>query len=131
MKNPLRINSALLESARQEGSVKKRSIPNQIEYWAELGRAVERVLEPGDVYAVTQGFKKITVEPVFPLAVNPDTVFASIEKSRKKGSLAKQVTSAPVYYESSPGRPGLIDRVNSATGERHTGSFLGGKFVPA
>ena len=131
MKNPLRLNSTLLESARIEASVQKRSIPNQIEYWAELGRAVERVLEPADVYAVTQGVKKITLEPVFPEAVNPERVFASIEKNRKKGSLSKQVTSVQIYYESSSTRPGLIDRVDSVTGERKAGRFLNGTFVPA
>ena len=131
MKSPLRLNSALIVAAQKVGSIQKRSVPNQIEYWAELGRAIEHLLEPNDIYAITQGFKKITIEAIASKPVNPDDVFASIENSRKNGVLAEKVTSAGVYYESSQSRPGLLDRINSSTGERQTGRFRNGKFIPA
>ncbi len=130
MKSPLRLNSALILAARKVGSMQKRSVPNQIEYWAELGRAVEHLLEPDDIYAIAQGLKKITVEAVASEALNPEEVFTSIENSRKNGALAKKTTSAQIYYETSLNRPGLLDRVNSTTGERQTGRFRNGKFIP-
>jgi hypothetical protein len=131
MKSPLRLNSALIVAAQKVGAIQKRSVPNQIEYWAELGRAVERLLEPGDVYAITQGLKKITVEPMASQSLNPEEVFASLEHSRKNGSLAGNTTKAGLYYETSLSCPGFLDRVNTSTGERQTGRFRGGKFIPA
>ena len=92
---------------------------------------MERILDPADVYAVTQGFKKITVESVATEALNPDEVFAAVEKSRSNGTLAEKITKAGCYYEVSRERPGMLDRVNTETGERQTGHFYNGKFIPA
>lgn len=125
---PVRLDSTLLEAARREGSIRKRTAPKQIELWAELGKAVEILVDLADVYAVIQGFKKIKVETIESIAVNPDDVFISLEENRKSGELAKNVTSSTVYFEASQKIPGLIDRVNSATGKRQTGQFHNGEF---
>ena len=128
MANPMRLSKALVEAAERESVIQKRSIPKQIEFWAELGKAVEGVMNPTDVVAATQGFKKIKVEPADSMAVKPRDVFDSIESSRRKGTLAAEVTSAAIYYEASLSRPGLLDRVNVSTGERQTGQFHNGVF---
>lgn len=125
---PVRLDSTLLEAARREGSIRKRTAPKQIELWAELGKAVEISVDLADVYAVIQGFKRIKVETIESIAVNPDDVFISLEENRKSGELAKNVTSSTVYFEASQKIPGLIDRVNSATGKRQTGQFHNGEF---
>ena len=62
------------------------------------------------------------------MAVDPRDVFDSIESIRRRGALGEEVTSAAVDYETSLSRPGLLDRVNSATGERQTGQFHNGVF---
>jgi hypothetical protein len=62
------------------------------------------------------------------MAVDSRDVFDSLETIRESGSLAEKVTSAAVYYEASLSRPGLLDRVNSRTGERQTGQFHKGVF---
>lgn len=126
--SPVRLDSTLIEAARREGSIRKRTAPKQIELWAELGKAVEILVDLADVYAVIQGFKKIKVETIESTTVNPDDVFNSLEESRKSGELAKNVTSSPVYFEASQKIPGLIDRVNSASGKRQTGQFHNGEF---
>jgi hypothetical protein len=124
----MRLNPDLVAAAEKVGAIQKRSIPKQIEYWAELGKAVERTIDISDVYAIIQGIKKVQVEPVASLAVPPGDVFDDLEKGRKNGRLAEKVTSANVYYEASLTRPGLLDRVNAATGVRQTGQFHNGKF---
>ena len=126
--SPIRLDSKLLEAARREGSINKRTAPKQIEFWAELGKAVELVVDFADIYAVIQGFKKIKVESVESKAVDPADIFNSLEESRKSGELAKSVTPSAVYFEASQKMPGLIDRVNSSTGERQTGRFHNGEF---
>jgi hypothetical protein len=128
MASPLRLSTALVEAAEKEGAVQKRSAPKQIEFWAELGKAVDGVIDSADVVAVIQGLRKIKVEPVKSMAVDSRDVFDSLETIRESGGLAEKVTSAAVYYEASLSRPGLLDRVSSRTGERQTGQFHKGVF---
>jgi hypothetical protein len=128
MASPLRLSAALVEAAEKEGAVQKRSAPKQIEFWAELGKAVDGVIDAADVVAVIQGLRKIKVEPVKSMAVDSRDVFDSLETIRESGGLAEKVTSAAVYYEASLSRPGLLDRVSSRTGERQTGQFHKGVF---
>jgi len=126
--SPIRLDPALIAAAKREGSINKRSAPKQIEFWAELGKAVELVMDRNDVFAVIQGLKKIKVESVKSVAADPTDVFNSLEESRKSGELAKKVTSSAVYFEASQRKPGLLDRVHSATGKRQTGRFYNGEF---
>jgi len=128
MASPLRLSTALVEAAEKEGALQKRSAPKQIEFWAELGKAVDGVIDSADVVAVIQGLRKIKVEPVKSMAVDSRDVFDSLETIRESGGLAEKVTSAAVYYEASLSRPGLLDRVSSRTGERQTGQFYKGVF---
>ena len=128
MTSPIRLNSALVAAAEKEGTIQKRSVPKQIEFWAELGKAVARVMDLSDVFAIIQGLKKVKVEPVTSVAVDPRDVFNSLENKRKSGNLAEKVTSSAVYYEASLSQQGLLDRVNSYTGERETGQFHNGEF---
>ena len=128
MASPLRLSAALVDAAEKEGALQKRSAPKQIEFWAELGKAVDGVIDSADVVAVIQGLRKIKVEPVKSMAVDSRDVIDSLETIRESGGLAEKVTSAAVYYEASLSRPGLLDRVNSRTGERQTGQFQKGVF---
>ena len=126
--SPLRLDSTLVAAAKREGSIKKRSAPKQIEFWAELGKAVEQVLDYNDVFAVIQGLKRIKVESVISKVVDPATIFNSLEESRTSKELAGKTTSAAVYFEASRRQPGLLDKVNTVTGERQTGRFCNGEF---
>lgn len=128
MANPVRLSPKLVEAAERESLIQKRSVPKQIEFWAALGKAVQDVIAYSDIIAVTQGLKKIVVEPVEAPTASPSDVFADLKKRRKSGVLVKNVTRVAVYYETSRTRPGMIDRVNSVTGERRTGRFRNGKF---
>ena len=128
MTTPLRLNPDLVAAAERAAMIQKRSVPKQIEFWATLGKALENVLEYSDIFAVLQGLKKISVEPVPTAAVQTDDVFSALEKARDEGALSRNVTGADVYYEASPTHQGLIDQVNSATGERLTGQFSKGEF---
>ncbi len=125
----LRIDAALISAAERSGSIYKRTAPKQIEYWAELGRSIEHVVRIEDVVAISRGIKKIIVESVTSTNVDPGDVFNDLETGRASGDLAKEVSSAAVYYEASLSRPGLIDKVNAVTGKRQTGHFHNGEFV--
>lgn len=124
--SPIRLNPSLIKAAEREGMVQKRSTPKQIEFWADLGRAVERVIDLSDVFAILQGLKRLKLENVESVAVDPDEVFVDL---RNRSRLTEEVTAAAVFFEASAQHPGLIDRVDSVTGERWSGQFRNGKFV--
>ena len=126
--SPLRLDSTLVAAAKREGAINKRSAPKQIEFWAELGKAVEHVLSYDDIFAVIQGLKTIKVESVTSPAVDPEDIFKAFDDSRNSQKLGDKVTSAGVYFEASRSRPGLLDKVNTVTGERQTGRFCNGAF---
>ncbi|RJQ68238.1 MAG: hypothetical protein C4519_23575 [Desulfobacteraceae bacterium] len=129
MANPLRLNPDLIEAAERASLVQKRSVPKQIEFWATLGQALENVIDYADIFAILQGLKKVSIEPVTPAPVDPEHVFSDLEKSRSKGDLAEKIAPGRVYYEASRSRPGLLDRVDNGSGERRTGQFRNGEFV--
>ncbi len=128
MTSPMRLSAKLVEAAEKESKIRSRSVPKQIEYWAGLGKAVESVIDQADVFAVVQGLKRLAVEPIASVTVDPGDVFQSLEESREQGNLTGRVTSAPIYYETSQSHPGLLDQVNAVTGERKTGQFRNGTF---
>ena len=125
---PLRLDDDLVSAAAHVGSIQKRTTRKQIEFWAELGKAVEPLLDITDVYAIIQGLKKINVEPVTSTPVASNDIFNSLENSRKSETFLKKVAPTPFYYEASLNRPGLLDRVDAATGKRQTGQFYNGEF---
>jgi hypothetical protein len=127
MASPMRLDNVLVQEAETVAERNKRSVPKQIEYWAELGRAVERVLNPTDVLAVTQGLAEIQLIVPKSARVAPDDVFAALEHDRAHSQLAPKVTRAALYYEASTAKPGLLDRVQP-NGQRDMGRFVDGEF---
>ena len=127
----LRIDKDLALQAEREARIQNRSKAKQLEYWARIGKAVSSKLNIADVFAVSQGIKMIKLEvspSVQSILVNSDAVFNDLENDRDRGVLANKVTSAKVYYEASVERPGYLDRVDSVTNKRQTGSFENGQF---
>ena len=127
--SPIRLNSSLMAAAEREALFQKRSIPKQIEYWADLGRAVEHAVDLADVLAVLQGLKRLKLENVESPAVDPEEVFNDLQNQIEQGRISDLLTTAPFYFESSKSRPGLLDRVDTATGSRQTGQFKNGEFI--
>ena len=128
---PLRIDQDLALQAEREAKIQNRSKTKQLEYWAKLGKAVSSKLTITDAFAVSQGIKTIKLEvtpPVQSIPIDSDAIFNDLETDRVKGLLAKNVTSAKIYYEASVEHPGYLDRVNSITKKRQTGSFEQGEF---
>lgn len=124
----IRLNTDLIFQAQSAAAVQCRSIPNQVEYWANLGRIISSVIGIEDAFAILQGLKDLRVEPTQTISIDSDIVFNNLEADRAKGFVDKPITSAPFYFEVSQKMPGLLDRVNSQTGERKTGKFVTGKF---
>ena len=127
----LRIDQNLVFQAEREARIQNRSKTKQLEYWAKLGKAISSKLNIEDVFAVSQGIKTIRLETTTSskmIPIDSDVIFNDLENDRIKGLLAEKVTSAKIYYEASVEHSGYLDRVNSITKERQTGSFENGEF---
>ena len=127
----LRIDQDLAFQAEREARIQNRSKTKQLEYWAKLGKAISSKLNITDAFAVSQGIKTIKLEitpSVQSIPIDSDVIFNDLENNRTKGLLAKNVTSARIYYEASVEHPGYLDRVNSVNREKQTGSFEHGEF---
>ena len=127
-KSAVRLDPDLVYEAETEALIHKRTIPKQIEYWAEIGRKVSNLLNPAELLAVTQGIARLEVKEPVSYVLNPDAIFSRVEEERASGNLAGRVTGASVSYEADPGNPGVLIRIN-ADGSRDAGHFKNGKFI--
>jgi hypothetical protein len=130
MSIPIRLDNYLVHEAEIEGVVQKRTAPKQIEYWAEVGKAVAQFIPSNDLLALVQGFVEVEVKvnKLPSVTVSSSKVFDILEHDRENKSLNNKVTRASIWYEASVSQQGLLDRVQ-ADGTREKGHFQNGKFL--
>lgn len=126
--SPLRLDHKLVAAATAMGSLFKRTTPRQIEYWAELGRAVERELDAETVIALREGLAQLKVEPIQSAPIAADEVFANLDAMRGSGALSASVSSAKLRYQASITAPGLLEQLHP-DGKRVLGRFANGQFI--
>jgi hypothetical protein len=129
MTTALRLSDDLVREAEIEALIHKRSSPKQIEYWAQIGKVVARSASSSELLALLQGFAIVEVNALPTEPLDPDDVFAFVERSRTEGVLSAAVSDASVRYEASRTQPGLLDKV-SPGGVREAGHFKDGEFTP-
>lgn len=127
MTTPVRLEDALVRHAAAEGQINRRSTPKQIELWADIGRAVAGEVSAEDLIAITQGIRKVRVEPVTPEPLSTDELWAEVEQSRASGELSNSLARERTVYQASPSRPGYLEAI-FADGTRVTGQFRNGRF---
>ena len=107
MSSPLRINDDLFQEAEAEGSLLNRSTAKQVEFWAKLGKRVAHSATPADILALMQGIAEIHIQIPAAQPVNPEDVFAAVDKANSTKKLGQQITRGTLYYEASK-NPGKI-----------------------
>ena len=70
MSQPVKLSDGLVLDARLVGEVAERSIAGQIEYWANLGRAIEPLLQGAQALALC---KKASARPLSECLEKVDT----------------------------------------------------------
>ncbi len=114
----MKISDELLLDARLTAEIAKRSIAGQIEFWAQLGRAIEPLLEGARVLALQ---KAARVKPL-------SECLSSVDSPQGRRRVADYLASRPYpHYEPVPNRPGRLLRIE-ASGRRTVGRFIGRKF---
>ena len=122
---PVRLDPDLMERAALEAKRQHRSTRKQIEFWVELGRAVDGVVTREQAAGLRSGLMAVMAPDVGPVDV--DEVFAELEARRP--ALAGQVTRAPMRFQASRAHPGLLERIDPE-GRVTVGQFEHGEFQP-
>jgi hypothetical protein len=118
MSQPVKLSDVLVLDARLIGEIAERSIAGQIEYWANLGRAIEPLLQGAQALALC---KKAGARP---LSDCLETVDTPEGKDRVRNYLEAQPYP---HYEQAKDAPGLLVRID-ADGKRTIGRFVNRKF---
>jgi hypothetical protein len=118
MSQPVKVSDELLLDARLTAELTDRSIAGQIEFWAQLGRALEPLLEGAQALALRRA------GAVMPLSRLLDSVDSA--EGRRRVADYLQTTPFP-HYEKGPDSAGLLVRVDE-DGTRTTGRFVGREF---
>lgn len=126
--SPIRLQDELMQAAALTAERYHRSTAEQIEYWAEMGRNIDHMLNPDDLLAISAGLAKITVEPVTSEPVDAIKIFQSLEDDRASGVLPQTVTGSAIRYQASGAHPGYLEQIHP-DGCIQTGRFQGGEFI--
>ena len=127
--SPLRLDYKLVEAAAAIGLLFKRTTPRQIEYWAELGRAVERELDAETVIALREGLAQLRVEPIKSAPISSADVFTHLAAASNSGALTASISAAPLRYQASHSAPGFLEQIHP-DGKLIVGQFRNGQFIP-
>lgn len=118
MSQPVKLSDVLVLDARLIGEVAERSIAGQIEYWANLGRAIEPLLQGTQALALC---KKASARPL-------SECLETVDTPEGKDRVKKYLETEPFpHYEQAKEAPGLLVRIE-ADGKRTVGRFVNRKF---
>jgi hypothetical protein len=118
MSQPVKLSDELVLDARLTAEIAERSIAGQIEFWAQLGRAIEPLLHGSRALALRRAGSAV------PLWER----LASVGSAEGRRRVFEYLDSRPFpHYEPAPGAPGLLMRV-AEDGTRTLGRFVGREF---
>jgi hypothetical protein len=120
MGQPVKLSDELVCDARLTAEVTDRSIAGQIEFWAQLGRAVEPLLRGDRALALRKSGQQRSLS------------LAICEANRDEGRrrVADYLRWRPFpHFEPVPDSPGLLCRID-ANGTRTIGRFVNREFQP-
>ncbi len=121
MSQPVKLSDELVLDARLTAEMAERSIAGQIEYWAQLGRALEPLLQGAQALALRRAG---AVKPLSECLESVD----SLEGRRR---VAEHLERLPFpHYEPAPNSPGMLVRIE-ADGTRTVGRFVNRQFKAA
>jgi len=118
MSQPVKLSDELVLDARLTAEIAERSIAGQIEFWAQLGRAIEPLLEGSRALALRRAGA----------AVPLSECLAAVDTDLGRRRVAELLDSRPFpHYEPAPDQAGLLVRVD-ADGTRTLGRFVDREF---
>jgi hypothetical protein len=118
MSQPVKLSDDLVLDARLTGKIVHRSIAGQIEFWAQLGRAIEPLLDGLHVVALQKAGKVKSLS----------SCLDSVDSPSGRRRVIEHLNSRPFpHYEPHPKKPGILIRIE-ADGKRTNGRFVDRQF---
>jgi len=118
MSQPVKLSDELALDARATAQLAERSIAGQIEFWAQLGRAIEPLLRGDRAIALRQAGN---LRPLSKAVSEVDS-----EAGRQRVSAFLNSRPFP-HFEPAPDKPGFLIRIDD-DGTRTLGRFVNRKF---
>ncbi|QSP93899.1 hypothetical protein LPB19_11915 [Marinobacter salinisoli] len=128
MPSPIRLDAKLLKEAAAIGKAARRSTPQQIQYWAEIGQIVADSLSQEDLVALSQGLLELKPERVRVQPPSSDQVLADVAQLGQSGELTRRLTASGTIYQASLSHPGYLEQIQPS-GTVRVGYFENGAFV--
>jgi len=128
----VRVSEGLVQTATVKGEIEHRSAAKQIEFWAEIGRNVERLtgLSAMDLMEISSGAKTLTLTDKTVAPVSTSSVLEAVAADRLSGELKKEVMQNGPSYQRCVSDPRYIEQVRPS-GEIRKGNFINGEFQEA
>jgi len=121
MSQPVKLSDELVLDARVTSKLADRSIARQIEHWAQLGRAIEPLLQGAQALALRRAG---SARPL-------SECLESVDSPAGRGRVIEYLERQPFpHYEQAPDAPGLLVRIE-ADGTRTVGRFVNRQFQAA
>jgi hypothetical protein len=121
MSKPVELSDEIVADASRTAEIAARSLADQIELWAQLGRAIEPLLDSNRALALRRA------GAMRPLSEG----LASVDSEQGRQRVRDYVRALPFpHYEPVPDSPGLLVRVEE-DGTRTVGRFVGRDFQAA
>lgn len=121
MSQPVKLSDELVLDARLTSELAQRSIAGQIEYWSQLGRAVEPLLEGAQALALRRAG---AVKPL-------SECLEAVDSPEGRRLLDEYLHCRPFpHYEPAPDAPGMLVRIDE-DGSRTVGRFVNRQFEAA
>ena len=118
MSQPVKLSDEIVLEARLTAELTDRSIAGQIEFWAQLGRAIEPLLEGSRVLALKQSGTKSSLSEIL----------GTVDSPEGRRRVADYLDSRPFpHYRPISDRPGLLLRIEQ-DGTETVGRFVGRQF---
>ncbi len=118
MSQPVKLSDDLVLDARLTSDLAERSIAGQIEYWAQLGRAIEPLLRGAQVLALRRAGKTRSLSECLEV----------VDSDQGRRRVAEFLESQPFpHYEPASDCPGMLVRID-ADGTRTIGRFVNRQF---
>lgn len=118
MSQPVKLSDELVLDARLAGELLERSIAGQIEFWAQLGQAVEPLLQGTTVMALRKAGKVQSLSERL----------ATVDGPEGRRRVIEYLKTRPFpHYEPALDRPGLLVRIDE-DGTRTVGRFVDRRF---
>jgi hypothetical protein len=121
MAQPVKLSDELVCDARATAELSQRSIAGQIEFWAQLGRAIEPLLRGDRALALRRAGGERSLSEAL----------ATVDTDEGRQRVRDYLATEPFpHFEPVSGSPGLLCKIEE-DGTRTIGRFVNRVFQPA